>query len=181
MAKRRWTYWGGFAALAAGSLALLFLFVFGFLPQRFLLELDFAESGYSYPVVRPQSPLAATPEAVPAPTQPVPRAPAERFWAEYLNFTRSGESEAALRLLAGYLEEYPVDVGARLEYARALWRQGDLEAAAAEYRQALANSASLATKRELARLLVTARDWDAALELYEELARRAARRRGALA
>jgi hypothetical protein len=67
MARRRWPYWGGFAALTAAALGMLFAFVFGFLPQRFLIELEFAESGFAYPVIVPPPPApSAGPSAAPA-------------------------------------------------------------------------------------------------------------------
>ncbi len=168
----RWPYWGRFAALTVASLSLLFLFIFGFLPQRFLLELDFTESGFSYPVIKP--PLPAVPLPPPLPERrPTPRGPAERFWAEYLELTRAGDGDAALRLLEGYLERYPGDRGARLEYARALWRQGRLDDAMEAYRVVLARRADSEVERELAHLYVAARRWDAALRLYEKMARAA--------
>ncbi len=166
MAESRWPYWGGFAALAAASLGMLFLFVFGFLPQRFLLELDFAESGFAYPVILP--PLPAPPPT-PAPRRPIPRGPAERFWAEYLARVRAGEEASALRLAEDYLARYPQDAEVRAEYARGLWRQGRLDAAATAYRQALALGAGPELRLELARLLVAARRWDEALDLYADL------------
>jgi len=168
MAEVRWPYWGRFALLAAGALCLLFFFVFGFLPQRFLLELDFAESGFAYPVIRP--PLPAPPPPPPLPVRvPVARGPAERFWAEYLPLARAGEDEAALALLRGYLARHPDDLGAQLEYGRALWRLGRLDAAIGVYRRALECGADPAASRELARLYVTAGRWDEALALYQGL------------
>jgi tetratricopeptide (TPR) repeat protein len=168
MAGLRWSYWGRFALLAAGSLCLVFFFIFGFLPQRFLLELDFAESGFGYPVIRP--PLPAPPPAPSVPVSvPVARGPAERFWAEYLPLARNGEDEAALALLLDYLGRHPDDLGAQLEHARALWRLGRLDAAIAVYRRALERGADPAANRELARLYVTAGRWDEALALYEGL------------
>ncbi len=166
MAESRWSYWGGFAVLAAASLAMLFLFVFGFLPQRFLLELDFAESGFAYPVILP--PLPEPPPA-PAPRRPIARGPAERFWAEYLARVQAGDENAALGLIADYLDRNPDDAQVRVEYARALWRQGRLDAAATAYRQALNAGAGVELRIELARLLVAARRWEEALSLYADL------------
>ncbi|UCC71911.1 MAG: tetratricopeptide repeat protein [Gemmatimonadota bacterium] len=164
----RWPYWGRFAALATASLSLLFFFVFGFLPQRFLLELDFSESGFAYPVIRPPLPVPPPP-----PTEvrrPIPRGPAERFWAEYVALASNGEAEAALHLLAGYLERYPDDLGTRLEYGRALWRAGRLNEAIVAYRDALARGADPGVRLELARLYSAAGEWDGALAIYEEIA-----------
>jgi len=169
MAEVRWPYWGRFTALAAVSLSLLFFFVFGFLPQRFLLELDFSESGFAYPVIR--LPLPTPPTPAPAPVQrPVARGPAERFWAEYLPLVQAGKDEAALGLLRAYLARQPEDMGAQLEYGRALWRLGRLDAAIGEYRRALARAANSEFRRELARLYVTAGRWAEALAIYEALA-----------
>lgn len=165
MAESRWPYWGGFAALAAVSLGMLFLFIFGFLPQRFLLELDFAESGFAYPVILP--PLPAPPS--PAPRRPIPRGPAERFWAEYLARVEAGQEASALGLAEDYLARYPEDAEVRAEYARALWRLGHLDAAATAYRQLPALSAAPELRLELARLLVAARRWDEALGIYADL------------
>ncbi|MGD2152046.1 MAG: tetratricopeptide repeat protein, partial [Gemmatimonadales bacterium] len=165
----RWSYWGRFATLATASLCLLFFFVFGFLPQRFLLELDFSESGFAYPVIRPPHPLPP----LPPPTQvrrPIPRGPAERFWAEYLPLARSGEHAAALELVTRYLDRYPNDLGARLEYARELWRAGRLSDAIVAYREALALGAEPEARLELARLYSAVGEWDGALAIYEELA-----------
>lgn len=169
MAEVRWPYWGRFAALAAASLSLLFFFVFGFLPQRFLLELDFAESGFAYPVIRPPLPAPLPPPPVPV-SVPVARGPAERFWAEYLPLAQAGADEAALELLLGYLARHPEDLGAQLEYGRALWRLGRLDAAIDVYRRVLARAANPEARRELARLYVTAGRWDEALAVYEALA-----------
>ncbi|UCC47361.1 MAG: tetratricopeptide repeat protein [Gemmatimonadota bacterium] len=169
MAEVRWPYWGRFTALAAVSLSLLLFFVFGFLPQRFLLELDFSESGFAYPVIR--SPLPTPPIPPPAPVQrPVARGPAERFWAEYLPLVQAGADEAALGLLRAYLARQPEDMGAQLEYGRALWRLGRLDAAIGEYRRALARAGDSELKRELARLYVTAGRWAEALATYKALA-----------
>jgi tetratricopeptide (TPR) repeat protein len=168
MARRRWPYWGGFTALTAAALAMLFAFVFGFLPQRFLLELDFAESGFAYPVVRP--PLPA-PRPLARPRRPVPRRPAERFWAEYVVLARAGADAAARRSLEDYLARYPGDLGAQLEYGRALWRLGRLDDAVTAYRRALARGGNGGARLELARLLVAARRWDEALAAYTALSR----------
>ncbi|UCF19963.1 MAG: tetratricopeptide repeat protein [Gemmatimonadota bacterium] len=168
----RWPYWGRFAALTVASLSLLFLFIFGFLPQRFLLELDFTESGFSYPVIKPPLPAAPLPPPL-AERRPTPRGPAERFWAEYLELTRAGDGDGALRLLEEYLARHPGDWGVRLEYARALWRQGRLDDAMGAYRAVLARRGDLEVERELAHLYVAARRWDAALKLYEKMARAA--------
>ena len=150
---------------------MLFLFVFGFLPQRFLLELDFAESGFAYPVVHPPLPEPPPPPPPSAARRPVARGPAERFWAEYVPLARAGEDSAAARLIEDYLSRYPNDLGATLEYGRTLWRLGELDAAIVAYRRALARGADGEAKRELARLLVAARRWGEALTVYAELAR----------
>jgi hypothetical protein len=165
----RWSYWGRFATLATASLCLLFFFVFGFLPQRFLLELDFSESGFAYPVIRP--PLPVPPPPPPAEVRrPIPRGPAERFWAEYVPLARNGEHDAALRLVAGHLDRYPNDLSARLEYARELWRAGRLNDAIVVYRDALERGADPGVRLELARLYSAAGAWDEALAIYEALA-----------
>ncbi len=164
----RLRYWGRYAAVATVTLGLLFMFIFGFLPQRFLLELDFTESDFAYPVINPPLPLPPTPPPL-AVQRPTARGPAERFWGEYLPLARAGDYEAALQLLGDYLALYPDDLGAQLEYARTLWRAGQLEAAAAAYRKALASGADPEARRELARLYVAAHDWDRALALYEAL------------
>ncbi len=168
---RRWPYWGRFATLTVMSLGLLFFFVFGFLPQRFLLELDFAESGFAFPVIRPPLPVPPPPPPPPAVVRrPVPRGPAERFWAEYVTMARSGYDEGALRLIVDYVERHPDDYGARLELGRALWRAGRLHDAVTAYRTALAEREDEVALLELARLHVAARDWDGALTIYEQRA-----------
>jgi len=170
MAKVRWPYWGGFASLAAASLGMLFFFVFGFLPQRFLLELDFAESGFAYPVVQPPLP-EPPPPPVYAPRRPIARGPAERFWAEYVPLAEVGKDSAAVRLLTEYLERYPNDLGVMLEYGRTLWRLGELDAAILAYRRAIGLGANGQAQLELARLLVGARRWNDALAVYANLVR----------
>ncbi len=165
----RWSYWGRFATLATASLCLLFFFVFGFLPQRFLLELDFSESGFAYPVVRPPLPFAPPP-APAAVRRPIPRGPAERFWAEYLPLVHHGEHDAALQLAARYLDRYPDDLDVQLEYARELWRADRLDDAIAAYNAALALGAEPGVRLELARLYAAAGEWDGALAVYETLA-----------
>jgi Flp pilus assembly protein TadD len=166
----RWPYWGRFAALATVSLSALFLFVFGFLPQRFLLELDFSESGFAYPVIRPPLPVPPPPPPT-AVRRPIPRGPAERFWAEYVPLAESGAHKAALSLLQGYLDRYPEDRGARLEQGRALWRAGRLDAAIEAYKIAHSLGVGADVRLELARLYVTAGDWAGALAIYEGLVR----------
>ena len=170
MAKAGWPYWGGFATLAAASLGMLFAFVFGFLPQRFLLELDFAESGFAYPVIQPPLP-EPPPPPVYAPRRPIARGPAERFWAEYVPLATAGEDSAAAVLIQDYLSRYPNDLGATLEYGRTLWRLGELDAAIVAYRRAIDLGANGAAQLELARLLVGARRWNDALSVYANLVR----------
>lgn len=169
MVRGGWRYWGKFGALAGGSLCLLFLFTFGILPRRFLLELDFNESGFAYPVIRPPLPLPGPPPPG-ALIRPVARGAGERFWTEYLQLMEAGETEAALELLEAYLEDHPGDVGAWLEYGRALWRAGRLEDAISAYRAVLAGDPDPLLKLELARLLVAAQRWEEALALYQQLA-----------
>jgi Flp pilus assembly protein TadD len=172
----RWSYWGRFATLATASLCLLFFFVFGFLPQRFLLELDFSESGFAYPVIRP--PLPVPPPPPPAQVRrPIARGPGERFWAEYVPLVGSGQHDAALELVARYLDRYPNDLGARLEYARELWRAGRLNDAIDAYHDALALGAEPGVRLELARLYSAAGEWDSALAMYEVLAEESPRDR----
>jgi len=168
MPRRRSTYWRGFLPLAGGALALLLLFVFGLMPQRFLLDLDFAESGFAYPVVLPPLPLPPTVEP-PTTIKPIARGPAERLWAEYLALVAKGDVEAALSLLEDYLARHPDDLDAALEYARALWRIGRMDEAIDSYRTVLARGAGLEVRREFVRLLVTLRRWDDAILLYEEM------------
>ncbi len=169
MSEQRTPYWARFAAFAAGSLGLLLLFVFGFLPQRFLLELDFNESGYAFPALLPGLPILP----IPVPdivTRPTPRGPAERFWATYLPLAEGGEYEAAAEVLHAYLKAYPADGAARLESARTLWRLRRFEEADAAYARALELDADLDVKLERARMYV---DWgrlDEAIALFEELA-----------
>jgi Flp pilus assembly protein TadD len=165
----RWSYWGRFATLATASLCLLFFFVFGFLPQRFLLELDFSESGFAYPVIRPPHPLPPPPPPDEV-RRPIARGPAERFWAEYVPLARNGEHDAALQLAADYLAHFPEDLSARLEYARELWRAGQLSAAVVAYRDALERGAEPGVRLELAQLYSAAGEWEAALAIYEKLA-----------
>ncbi|NIN73166.1 MAG: tetratricopeptide repeat protein [Gemmatimonadetes bacterium] len=166
----RWSYFGRFATLATASLCLLFFFVFGFLPQRFLLELDFSESGFAYPVIRPPLPVPPPPPPAYEIRRPVPRGPAERFWAEYLPLVRDDEHDAALELAADYLARFPEDLNARLEYARELWRAGRLNEAIVAYRDVLERGADPSVRLELARLYSAAADWDGALAIYENLA-----------
>lgn len=170
MAKERWTYWGGFIALTVGSLGMLFVFVFGFLPQRFLLELDFTEGDYSYPVVWPEPPQPPPPAG--EAQRPIPRTPAERLWAEYLPLAEAGELEEAAQLLARYLERFPDDVGVRLEYGRVLWKLGRLGPAIEAYRTALARLDDRAAERELAQLYTDARLFEQALSIYRRLTAR---------
>jgi tetratricopeptide (TPR) repeat protein len=148
---------------------MLFLFVFGFLPQRFLLELDFTESDFSYPVIWPSS-LDELAPATPKARHPIARTAAERLWAEYSPLAAAGELEAASQLLARHLERHPLDVGVRLEYARVLWKMGRLEPAIAAYREALRSGDRPSARRELAQLYADARRWDEAIALYRGLA-----------
>lgn len=172
----RWSYWGRFATLATASLCLLFFFVFGFLPQRFLLELDFSESGFAYPVIRP--PLPVPPPPPPAEVRrPIARGPAERFWAEYVPLVNNGEHDAALQLAARYLARYPDDLDVRLEYARELWRANRLNDAIDAYNHAPALGAEPGVRLELARLYSAAGEWDRALSVYEGLVEAAPRDR----
>jgi predicted Zn-dependent protease len=168
MARRRSTYWRSFLPLAFGSLCLLLLFVFGLMPQRFLLDLNFAESGFAYPVVYPPLPLPTPPPPLEI-VRPIPRGPAERFWDEYLQLFHAGDEEAALRAIEEYMRLYPGDLDVALEYGRALWRLGRLEDAIAAYRGAFARGADPNARRELARLLAAARHWDEAADLYAQL------------
>jgi Flp pilus assembly protein TadD len=151
-------------------LSLLFFFIIGFLPQRFLLELDFSESGFAYPVIRPPIPLPPPPPLAATVLRPIPRGPAERFWAEYVPLANSGDEGAALRLLTDYLDRYPEDGGATLEYGRALWRAERLDEAIDAYRRAVALGVDGEAILELVRLHVAARRWNEALAMYESLA-----------
>ncbi len=171
MARRRSTYWRGFLPLAAGSLGLLLLFVFGLMPQWFLLDLEFAESGFAYPVVLPPLPLPPTTITPPplTPRRPIARGPAERLWAEYTALVEAGNLEAAMQMLEEYTRRHPEDLDAMLEFARAQWRVGRLEAAVDSYRKVLANRASPQVRLEFARLLVALQRWDAAVQVYEEM------------
>lgn len=172
MAKLRWwPYWGRFGALAVVSLGLLFLFIFNFLPQRFLLELGFSESGYAYPVIRPPLPVPPPRPPRAAVRRPIPRGPAERFWATYGPLVDAGEDSAAIELVTAYIEAHPEDQGVAVEYARLLWRLDRLADADLAYRRALAMGAGADVRLELARLRAAAGDWDTALSLYEVLVR----------
>jgi Flp pilus assembly protein TadD len=170
MTRVRWPYWARLTALATVSLSLLFLFTIGFLPQRIVLELDFAESGFAYPAIRP--PLPEPPPAASAypMSRPIPRGPAERFWAEYLQLVQVGDEAGALGLLREYITRYPDDLGATLEYGRALWRAEHHAGAIKAYEFVSSNDRSPVLALELARLYVSARRWDDALKLYADLA-----------
>ena len=168
MASLRGAYWGRFIALAVVSLGLLFLFIFEFLPQRFLLELGFSESGYAYPVNPPPLPVPPPPPSAAAVRRPVPRGPAARFWAAYLPLVEARQDSAAADLLAAYLVAHPEDMGATVEHARILWRLGRFAEADSAYREAAARGATELTL-ELAHLRAAAGDWAGAMALYEEL------------
>ncbi|NIR45870.1 MAG: tetratricopeptide repeat protein [Gemmatimonadetes bacterium] len=166
--RTNWPYWARFSALATASLGLLFFFIIGFLPQRFLLELDFAESGIGYPAITPPVPAPPPPPRTSPATRPITRGPAERLWAEYVPLVESGCEAAALDLLSSYVAGHPDDGDARLEYGRALWRAGRPRAAMDVY-EASVDASDPAARRELARLYIAARRWGRALSLYAAL------------
>lgn len=168
MGRPRSPYWLRFVALAAGSFALLLLFIFAFLPQRFVLHAGFNESAFSFPAIGPVLPDPPVPSRA-AEGRPVPRGPAERLWDEYRYLNRTGAHGQAADLLRRYLARHPNDLGVRVEYARRLWSLGRLAEAESMYRAALDHGAGPEIRRELARLRVLQRQWDAALTDYESL------------
>jgi Flp pilus assembly protein TadD len=93
------------------------------------------------------------------------------LWAEYLSLIGSGHNEEAVGRLVDYLARHPEDVGAQLEYGRALWRLERLGPAIVQYRRVLALEAGADVQLELARLHVAARNWDQALQIYDRLSR----------
>lgn len=116
--------------LVAGTLTLV-LYV---LPERYVLDAGFRESGMSFPM--PETPFVPVPvtqvaaRPVPQPTQPaLPPAPilpgpAEVFWETVTLLLDDELYEPAIDVFEDYLRDYPSDRDARREYAVTLLTMG---------------------------------------------------------
>ena len=129
---------GAAAFLFVAATLVLVLFV---IPERYVLQRGFRESGMKLPA--PTTPF--TPRAAVAmPAKPMPRAagriqpgPAEVIWDEATPLLRAGRYDVALPLLEGYLAEHPADVDVRRELAVSLIASGRRAEGPAELRALL--------------------------------------------
>ncbi|HUF77138.1 MAG TPA: tetratricopeptide repeat protein [Longimicrobiales bacterium] len=160
---------GAAAFLFVSITLVLVLFV---IPERYVLQRGFRESGMNVPApTTPFTPLAAV--AVPARSLPgapaeIRPGPAEVLWEEATPLLRTGRHDEALPLLERYLGEHPLDADVRRELVVSLLSSGRAAEAVTELQALLAR----APDEELALLLArTLRDEDRLGEASSEYAR----------
>ncbi|MGD2045626.1 MAG: tetratricopeptide repeat protein [Gemmatimonadota bacterium] len=162
--------------LIAGTLVLV-LYV---LPERYVLNSGFRESGMSFPtpatpfVPGPVVRMAARP--LPAPPVPTPPAiiapgPAEVFWDELTPLLQAERYEEAIGVFEDYLRDYPGDRDARHEYTVMLLTLGRSEEAVSQLRRLLDEEEDFDSHLLLARTLREMDRMDEAAVEYRALTR----------
>jgi tetratricopeptide (TPR) repeat protein len=124
----RYTFRFVFAAVLLVSITLVLVLVV--LPERYVLESGFRESGTNFPAARtpfvPIDPVQvpARPVRVLVPDEPTPPGPAELFWTEALPLLNEGRYAEVMPVFERYLDAHPRDEAVRLELARTLIAAG---------------------------------------------------------
>ncbi|NNL67551.1 MAG: tetratricopeptide repeat protein, partial [Myxococcales bacterium] len=155
--------------LISGTLVLV-LYV---LPERYVLESGFRESGMSFPT--PSTPFVPIPAvqvaARPVPTPPavIIPGPAEAFWDELTPLLEQQRYEEALFDFEEYLRAYPSDRDARREYIVTLLATERVGEATAELRRLLDEGDDYDQRLLLARTLRDLGRVDEAGEEYRRL------------
>lgn len=172
--KGRLPYWLRFASATAILLGVTAVLVLVVMPQRFVLEAGFRESGITFPSSRvgfrpPEPATLVQPPPPPPPRVEPEEGPAERLWAEIDPLLASGHWSAALARMESYLEAYPDDLAVRRERARTLARLGRTDAAIAAWRDIVARTDAPADRLALARTLRDGGDAEGAISLYRAL------------
>lgn len=152
---RRYLFRFGVTAflLIAGTLVLV-LYV---LPERYVLDSGFRESGMSFP--SPRTPFVPTPvvrmaaRPLPQPPPVIRPGPAEAFWEELTPLLRQERYDEAIEVFRDYLRDHPGDRDARREYAVTLLTAGRREEAVAELRGRLERDDDFESRLLLARTL----------------------------
>ncbi len=172
--KRRLPYWVRFSAATATLLAVTGLLVLVVMPQRFVLEAGFRESGITFPSARvgfrtpDPAPLVEPPPPVPPRVAPS-EGPSERVWREIEPLLQAGRWSDAIARMDEHLAAYPGDLGVRRERARVLARAGRTDEAVRAWRDIARETGAQSDRLALARALRDRGDVDAALALYAEL------------
>jgi tetratricopeptide (TPR) repeat protein len=167
----RLPYWLRFVAATAVLLGITAVLVLVVMPQRFVLEAGFRESGITFPSSRvgfrpPEpAPLVRPPPPPPPRVEPA-EGPAERLWREIDPLLASGRWAEALARMDEYLDANPGDLAVRRERARTLSRAGRTEAAIAAWRGIVRETGAPADRLALARTMRDGGDLDAAIDLY---------------
>lgn len=155
--------------LVAGTLVLV-LYV---LPERYVLDSGFRESGMSFPT--PTTPFVPVPvvhmaaRPLPEPEPVVAPGPAEIFWAELPPMLRQQRYGQAIIRFRVYLRDYPGDRDARREYAITLLTAGRAPEAVAELRLLLEGGDDFTQRLLLARTLRDLARMDEAADQYATL------------
>ncbi len=170
----RLPYWLRFVFATAVLLAVTAVLVLIVMPQRFVLEAGFRESGITFPTSRvgfrpPEpAPLVRPPPPPPPRTEPE-EGPAERLWREIDPLLSAGLWSEALGRMDAYLSTRPGDLAVRRERARTLARLGRTDDAIRAWREVVARGGAPADRLALARTLRDGGDQAAAIALYDGL------------
>ena len=173
-ATKRLPYWLRFAfatAILLGVTAVLVLIV---MPQRFVLEAGFRESGITFPTSRvgfrpPEPAQLVHPPPPPPPRIEPEEGPAERLWREIDPLLSAGLWAEALERMDAYLVTHPEDLSVLRERARTLARLGRTGQAILAWRAIVDRTGAPADRLALARTLRDGEDLDAAVHLYDDL------------
>jgi tetratricopeptide (TPR) repeat protein len=152
--RRYLVRFGVTALLLVSGTLLLVLYV---LPERYVLESGFRESGMSFPT--PRTPFVPVPvvqvaaRPVPQPPTPIPPGPAEIFWEDIGPLLEQRRYVEAVEGFRVYLRDHPRDRDARREYAITLLAMGRDTEAVTELRGLLAENDDVDQRLLLARTL----------------------------
>lgn len=166
-------YWAWFGLATLLALGTVVLIVFAVFPARFPVSSVFpARSTPDFPtgmpdfgpserseLVRPRPPVRGTPT-------PGPRA---QLWVRLSALREADREEETLPIVRRWLDRNPEDHALRLEYARALEREGRLLEAEEQYARSVEATDDPQAKLDLARVRWRLGDRRGALALYESL------------
>lgn len=172
--EARLPYWLRFATATAILLAVMALLVLVVMPQRFVLEAGFRESGITFPSSQvgfrpPEAAPLVQPPPPPPPRVEPEEGPSERLWKEIDPLLAAGRWAEALALMDAHVAAHPEDLAVRRERARTLARSGRTDEAIAAWRAMVRESGAPADRLALARTLRDRGELDGALALYREL------------